>query len=91
MLRKTCRLCVACEMLIAHQAEVERFIDALGHGQAQKQEYLVLGTLEIRTWRRGLHHGVTVDELTEHMADFKHYMRIDYTPGGWHRSRATDG
>ncbi|MBI3048194.1 MAG: hypothetical protein HYY76_07760 [Acidobacteria bacterium] len=34
MLRKSCRLCVVCEMLIAHQAEVERLIDALGQTQA---------------------------------------------------------
>jgi hypothetical protein len=82
VLRKSCRLCVVCETLIAHQAEVERLIDALGPTQASKREYLVLGTLDVKTWRRGLSGGVTVNELTTHSADFKHYMRIDYTPGG---------
>jgi hypothetical protein len=28
MLRKACRLCVVCEVLVAHQAEVEQLIDA---------------------------------------------------------------
>jgi hypothetical protein len=68
--------------LIAHQAEVERLIDALGPTRASKREYLVLGTLDVKTWRRGLSGGVTVNELMTHMADFKHHMRIDFTPGG---------
>jgi hypothetical protein len=85
MLRKTCRLCVVCEILIAHQAEVEGLIDAMGQTQAEKREYLVLGTLDVKTWRRGLSGSVTIDELREHMADFKQNMRIDYTPGGWYR------
>ena len=81
MLRKTCRLCVVCEMLIAHQAEVELLIDALGQTQPGKREYLVLGTLDVKTWRRGLAGGVTVPELTGRMADFKEYRRIESTPG----------
>jgi hypothetical protein len=35
-LRKTCRLCVVCEMLIAHQAEVDTLIGAMGRKQAAK-------------------------------------------------------
>jgi hypothetical protein len=63
MLRKSCRLCVVCEMLVAHQDEVERLIDALGHAQASKHEYLVLGTLDVTTWHRGLFSGVSVEEM----------------------------
>lgn len=69
MLRKTCRLCVVCEILVAHQAEIERLIDALGQTQAEKREYLVLGTLDMKTWRRGLSGGVRVGELTEACTD----------------------
>lgn len=92
-LRKTCRLCVVCDMLIAHQAEIERLIDSFGNERVKpdKREYLVLGTVESRTWRRGVSVGVTVDEVVDHMADFKEYRRINFTPGGWHRaSAATD-
>jgi hypothetical protein len=32
---------------------------------------------------------IPVNELTAHMADFRHYMRIYYTPDGWHRSDGT--
>ena len=27
----------------------------------------------------------TVESLAKEFADFKHYVRIDCTPGGWHR------
>jgi hypothetical protein len=89
MLRKTCRLCLVCEMLIAHRAQLEPLIDAMGEKQGGNREYVVLGTLEMRTWRRGLSGGVTVEELIDHMADFKSYMRVDNTPGGWYRSDET--
>lgn len=80
---------MACELLVAHQAEIERLIDALGQGKGEKREFLVLGTLGTKTWRRGLSGSVAVQELIDHMADFKYYMRIDYTPGGWYRSDET--
>ena len=82
---KTCRLCLACEILIAHQADVEHLIAALTLGAEKGQpEYLVLGTVEPRVWRRGLHHSVSIDEVIEHMADFKTYLQVDFTPGGWY-------
>ena len=85
VLRKTCRLCVDCEMVIVHQAEIEPLLAAsAGRAVGAKLDYLVLGTVDPRVWRRGSSAGVSVDELTQHMADFKAYMNIEYTPGGWH-------
>lgn len=80
-LRKTCRLCVVCDMLIAHQAEIERLIDSFGNERVKpdKREYLVLGTVESRIRRRSLSGGVTVAEVADHMADFKEYLRIEHT------------
>ena len=87
VLRKTCRLCVDCELVIVHQAEIEPLIAAsVGRAVAAKPKYLVLGTVDPRVWRRGLSGSVVVDELIQHMADFKAYMTVEYTPGGWHRS-----
>ena len=87
VLRKTCRLCVNCELVIVHQAELEPLIAAsVGQAIATKPKYLVLGTVDPRVWRRGLSDGVVVDELTQYMADFKAYMNVEYTPGGWYRS-----
>lgn len=85
VLRKTCRLCVNCEMLIAHKDEIEPLIAALGDGM-DRPEYMVLGTVEPRVWRRGASSTVTVEDLVQHMADFEAYMNLEVTPGGWHRS-----
>ena len=85
-LRKTCRLCIVCDMLIAHQAEIDRLIDGFRSGRAERREYLVLGTLESRTWRQGVSGSVTVEEVVAHMADLKAHVRIDYESEGCHRS-----
>jgi hypothetical protein len=55
---------------------------------ALKKVFLPVGSIP-RIWSvASLAYGIapTRPELTEHMADFKEYMRIDYTPGGWYRS-----
>ena len=89
MLRKTCRLCIVCEMLIAHKAEMDNLIDGLRGHHADGLEYLVLGTLESKTWRQGLSGAVTVEQVRDHMTDFKAYMRVDITPRHWSRASAT--
>jgi hypothetical protein len=86
ILRKTCRLCLNCDMVIVHQAEIESAIKTSA-GQAAAApiaDYLVLGTVGPRVWRRGLSGGVGIDELVRNMADFKAHLQIEYTPGGWY-------
>jgi hypothetical protein len=82
LLRKTCRLCIGCEMLIAHEAEVDRVIAGFAPNAAMPP-YLVLGTLGSGTWRDGMTAGVTLDEVKGDMADFKAYMRVEITPRHW--------
>jgi len=85
LLRKTCRLCVVCEMLIVPETEMDDVIDGLGSYQGDTREYVVLGTLDVRTWRRGLSANVTSDEVAGAMADFKAYVQVDITPRHWSR------
>ena len=89
LLRKTCRLCIVCEILIAHEAEMDRLIGGLETG-VLRREYIVLGTLDPKTWRRGFSGSVTVDEVAGTMADFKAYMRVDITPRHWSRKSDPD-
>jgi hypothetical protein len=85
ILGKTCRLCVACEVLIAHQSDVDQLIRAsAGGGGVIIPKYLVLGTVDTRVWRRGLVGGVSADDVIGHMSDFKAYLRVDVTPAGWY-------
>ena len=86
VLRKSCRLCVACDMVIVHQDELERIITARlprRKSTSSPPEYLVLGTVDLRVWRMGLADGVVLDELLQRMADFSGYMQIDYTGRSW--------
>jgi MinD superfamily P-loop ATPase len=85
ILRKTCRLCLNCEMVIAHQAEIESAIKAsAGQATAATPDYLVLGTADPQVWRQGLSGDVNIKELVRNMADFKAHLQIKYTPGGWY-------
>jgi hypothetical protein len=74
---------VKCELVIVHQAEIEPLIAAsAGQAVVTHPGYLVVGTVNPRVWRRGLSAGVMMDELIQHMADFKAYMDVEYSPGG---------
>ena len=85
ILRKTCRLCLNCEMVIVHQAEIESAIKAsAGQAATATPDYLVLGTVGPPVWRRGLSGDVKINELVRNMADFKAHLEIKYTPGGWY-------
>ena len=85
ILRKTCRLCLNCETVIAHQAEIESAIKAsAGQAAAATPDYLVLGTVGPRVWRQGLSGDMSINELVRNMADFKAHLQIEYTPGGWY-------
>ncbi len=84
ILRKTCRLCLDCETVIAHQAEIELAMKAsAGQAAAATPDYLVLGTVGPRVWRQGLSGDVRINELVRNMADFKAHLQIESTPGGW--------
>ena len=83
LLRKACRLCIVCEMLIAHEAEVNDAIEGLAPHAATPPTYLVLGTLGPVTWRDGMSGRVTIEQVRHDMADFKAYMRVEITPRHW--------
>ena len=85
MLGKTCRLCAVCEVLIAHEHEVTPLLMASIADLNVPPRYVVLGIIERRVWRAGMTGGVTLEAMKESMADFKQYLRIEVTPGGWFR------
>jgi hypothetical protein len=87
LLGKTCRFCPDCDLIMAHQDELEHemannlaFIepDAIGN------DYLVLGTVDMKVWRKGLKSGNDFDTVLEHTADFKKYFDLIVEPGGWY-------
>lgn len=70
-----------------HRVELEaELADALGRlaPAAAGGEYLVLGTVETKVWRRGLKGGGTpLGEALDHVADFREVLELDVDPGGW--------
>jgi hypothetical protein len=84
LLNKTCRLCALCETLVVDRAELEDVIVATGfYAAVRPPEYVVLGTIDRRVWRRGLAGDAQLADVREHMADFKRYLRVDVTPARW--------
>ena len=92
LLNKTCRLCLMCETLIVERVELESAIIAAGLSPTVKPpDYVVLGTIDRRTWRLGLGGDAELPAIREHMADFKKYLKVDVVPAHWERSDRTAG
>jgi hypothetical protein len=88
ILGKTCRYCTPCELIIAHQDELEAQLAYSLHTIAPEgvgNRYFVLGTVDKKVWRRGLQgHSVQLDAVLEHTADFKHVLELIVQPRGWY-------
>jgi hypothetical protein len=85
ILGKTCRYCSRCELIIAHQHELEAELEIalLKHApRAIGNEYLVIGTMERKSWQRGLEAGAQADPFA-HVADFAEVLELVVKPGGW--------
>jgi hypothetical protein len=84
---KTCKYCSACEMIICDQLELETELTSALHRLQPDligNEYLVLGTMDLKTWKTGLS-GATqgLGAALAHVAEFKKHLDIDFDPGGW--------
>jgi hypothetical protein len=91
LLNKSCRLCLRCETLIVHRVELRRVIVAARLCAVEDPEYIVLGTIDRRTWRRGLAGDAEVADVREHMADFKKYLKVDVKRAHWGPSNRNAG
>ena len=86
VLGKTCRYCTRCELIIAHQDELEAELALSRHKVAPddpSREYLVLGTVDRKVWQRGLKEGGgPLDSFLDHVAEFKQVLGLKVR-GGW--------
>jgi hypothetical protein len=85
ILNYTCRYCAKCDLLIAHQDEVEGYLyqlfkerapDAIGH------DYLVMGTTERNYWKEGVEQPHDPSGLLDNLHGFKQYLNFELV-GGW--------
>ena len=86
VLGKTCRYCSRCEMIIAHQDELEaELADAFGRiaPQAVGNDYIVFGTMEKKIWQQQIGgKGQTLDGSLRHIAEFTKVLTLEVEPGG---------
>lgn len=85
-INKHCRYCPHCDILIAHQDELENMLALTFEKHAPKligNEYLVLGTLEPAAWRKREKRGVLVAGLPDNVHDFKKRLELEYIPSHW--------
>ncbi len=84
----TCRYCRKDDLLIAHKDETEHI---LAEQFLQRDPsvvgnpYIILGTMEKKAWRGGLHRPIPISELRAHTHDFKAYLgelRVSWP--GWY-------
>ena len=84
-LNYTCRYCAKCDLLIAHQNEIEGYLfqmfmklapEAIGH------DYLVIGTTENAFWKEGVDDPHAPTEALDNLHDFKQYLNFERV-GGW--------
>jgi hypothetical protein len=87
ILGKTCRLCLRCETLIAHKSELDRLLSTVI--TVPTPDYVVLGTSDRLTYRRGLAGSASIGDVKAHTSDFKSYSNVEITPRGWHPKSET--
>jgi hypothetical protein len=74
-LNYTCKYCSICDLLIAHQREIEHLLTALFETHAPDaigNEYLVMGTFDHDYWKQGTKTPHGAGNLFDHLHDFKH-------------------
>lgn len=80
LLNKTCRYCPYCDLIIAHQDEIEQHLTFL-FAQLQPEmignDYLVIGTIDKADWRRSQKKPLSFDEFRACLHDFKKVMSFE--------------
>jgi hypothetical protein len=87
LLNKHCRYCPNCDLIIAHQDELEHWLTVTSEKHAPEiigNEYLILGTVDKATWRKQKKEPIPMGKLLEYLHDFKEYLTISSRPGGWY-------
>jgi hypothetical protein len=85
-LNYTCRYCSRCDLLIAHQHEIEKYLTDLFtqlDPSVIGNDYLILGTMERKAWRENMKHPKPAAEMRANIHDFKSRQTIQSSMGGW--------
>lgn len=84
---KSGKYCSKCELIIMHDFEIREQIAASGRFPVPENgdiEFLVLGTVDLKVWKKSIADPKPIGELFEHMADIKSYHDVKLEPRGWY-------
>jgi hypothetical protein len=87
ILNKRCRYCPDCDLMIAHQDELEHWLTVSFQDRVPEivgNDYFILGTVDKATWRKQKKESIPMGELPAYLHDFKEYLQISRSPGGWY-------
>jgi len=79
-LNKTCRYCPDCDLLIAHQDELDNLILKVcqAHSSlAAGSDYLVVGTVDRKHWKAGDRPVESIADIFAAVHDFKRYLSFE--------------
>lgn len=82
-LNKTCRYCPNCDLLIAHQDEIEDIMARAFtefNPEVVGNDYLVIGTVERATWKRTMQSQLPLEVTLDALHDFKEV--VSFKPVG---------
>lgn len=79
-LNKTCRYCPRCDLLIAHQDELDELIEAICRQQFPHlvdKKYLVVGTMERQARKQGWQGVASIKDIFDSLHDFKQHLEFE--------------
>jgi len=85
-LNYTNRYCDRCDMLIGHKHEIEHHLTEMFlkiNPAVIGNSYLVFGTVEKKAWRENMNQPKPLNEMRQHIHDFKSYQNLRMTIAGW--------
>ena len=87
-LNYTNRYCQHCDILIGQKHEIEhllteKFLEI--NPEIIGNDYLVFGTVEKQAWRENINQPKPVNEMPNHISEFKSYKNLRMTMAGWFR------
>ena len=85
-LNKSCRYCPSCDLIIAHQDEIETQLTILFSEREPSligNEYLVMGTLDRVVWRQSRRQPMPVGELLDYLYVFEQVLHFEPEHYGW--------
>lgn len=82
-LNKTCRYCPYCDLVIAHQDNLEAQLVNVCLERAPElvgNDYLVVGTVDRPVWLRGTRGELAPQEILDNLHEFKDYWAFELGP-----------